>query len=39
MRQEEKEFRLMMVCLGIFLGALIFFAVLGVMAFLIRFVG
>jgi len=39
MRQEEKEFRLMMVCAGIFLGTLVFFAILGVMAFLIRFVG
>ena len=39
MRQEEKEFRLMMVCAGVFLGTLVFFAILGVMAFLIRFVG
>ena len=39
MRQEEKEFRVMMVCTGIFLGTLVFFAILGVMAFLIRFVG
>lgn len=39
MRPEEKEFKIMLVCSGIFLGVLIFFAILGVMAFLIRFVG
>lgn len=39
MRQEEKELKLMLICSGILLGALIFFAILGVMAFLIRFVG
>ena len=39
MRQEEKEFRLMMVCFAVFLCTLIFFAVFGVMAFFIRFVG
>jgi hypothetical protein len=39
MNQEDKEFKLMLVCSGIFLGFLVFFAILGVMAFLIRFVG
>jgi hypothetical protein len=39
MDQEDKECKLMLVCSGIFLGFLVFFAILGVMAFLIRFVG
>jgi hypothetical protein len=39
MRQEEKEFRLMIVCACVFMGAFTLFATVGIMALLIRFVG
>jgi hypothetical protein len=39
MRQEEKEFRLMLVCACIFMVAFTLFATVGIMALLIRFVG
>jgi hypothetical protein len=39
MRQEDKEFRLMLVCICVFMGAFALFATIGIMALLIRFVG
>jgi hypothetical protein len=39
MRQEEKEFRLMIVCACVFMGAFTLFATVGIMALFIRFVG
>ena len=39
MRQEEKEFRLMIVCACVFMITFSLCAVVGIMALLIRFVG
>jgi hypothetical protein len=39
MRQEEKEFRLMVVCACVFMVAFSLFAIVGIMALFIRFVG
>jgi hypothetical protein len=39
MRQEEKEFKWMLICACVFMGAFTLFATIGIMALFIRFVG
>ena len=39
MRQEEKEFKWMLICACVFMGLFTLLASLGVMALFIRFVG